>query len=424
MPEREPDLPPATAEPTTANSGVLFKHGLVFDGVSDDLQELDVLVRGNRVVEVGPDLTSHQATTINLAGKVLLPGLIDAHVHVYAYTADLSANEVHPITLVAHDARRMLEESLRRGFTSLRDAGGADFGLRMALDRGLINGPRLFYCGKALSQTGGHGDFRRPWEAETCGCAVGHAGHISRVVDGPDEVRRAVREELRRGASFIKICASGGVSSPSGNLNSSQFSPEEVRAVVDEVERQGTYVTAHVIPDDAIRRAIELGVHCIEHGLLMSDATAKLAFECGTAVVPTLAIVRALARFGRESGYPDASLAKLRAVEPRALESLEVMVRAKLRIGFGTDLIGNVDRHQCTEFLIRSEVMQPADILRSATSINAEIIGEGGRLGQVAPGFLADLIVVNGNPLADLSLFDENGSRVPIVMKDGILVKS
>ncbi len=352
-----------------------------------------------------------------------MPGLIDAHVHVYAYAADLSANERHPITLVAHDARRMLEESLRRGFTSLRDAGGADFGLQLALNRGLINGPRLFFCGKALSQTGGHGDFRRPWEAETCGCGVGHSGHISRVVDGPDEVRRAVRDELRLGASFIKICASGGVASPGGGLRNSQFSPDEVRAAVEEVERQGSYVTAHVIPDDAIRRVIELGVHCIEHGLLMSDQTAKLAFERDTAVVPTLAIVRALTEFGRESGYPETSLAKLRTIEPSALESLEVMVNANLRIGFGTDLIGSLDRHQCIEFKIRNEVMRPVDILRSATSVNAEIIGEDGQLGQVAPGFLADLIIVDGNPLTDLSVFDEHGSRIVMVMKNGVFAK-
>lgn len=403
----------------------LFENGNVFDGTNDGLERLDVLVDKGRIVEVGERLRSSVATAIDLDGKVLMPGLIDAHIHAYSFHVDLLAGDRYPLTFVAHDARRMLEESLRRGFTAVRDTGGADFGLSMAIDRGLINGPRLFYCGKALSQTGGHGDFRRPDEIElcTCGGAGRYAGHLSVVVDGVDEVRRAIRDQLHRGAHFIKVFASGGVSSTGDRLDSSQFSAEEIVAAVDEVERNGTYVTAHIHPDAALRRAIELGVHCIEHGTFISETTAELAAERGTSIVPTLAVLKALVKYGRDKGYPKASLEKLDAAEPSALQSLEIMQRAGVRIGFGTDLIGDLDRHQCTEFVIRSEIFEPFEILRSATSVNARIIGQGGRLGRIMPDYLADLIVVDGNPLEDISLFDEHGSNVPIVMKAGALVK-
>jgi imidazolonepropionase-like amidohydrolase len=352
-----------------------------------------------------------------------MPGLIDAHIHAYSVDVDIQASDRYPLTYVSHDARRMLEESLDRGFTSVRDTGGADHGLSMAIERGLVRGPRLFYCGKALSQTGGHGDFRRPGEQDPCSCG-GYKGHLSTVVDGVDDVRRAIRDELRQGAQFIKIFASGGVASTGDPLDSIQFSAEEVLAAVDEVERHGTYVTAHVHPDAALRRAVELGVHCIEHGTFISDETAVLAAERETSIVPTLAVIKALATYGREMGFPDESLEKLAIAEPRALGSLEIMQRAGVQIGFGSDLLGDLDRHQCTEFTIRREVFGSIDILRSATSVNARIIGEGDRLGVVAPGFAADLIVVDGDPLTDITLFDEQGSKVPIVMKGGTLVKS
>jgi imidazolonepropionase-like amidohydrolase len=401
----------------------LFKNGNVFDGTSADLERLDVLVDGDRIVEVGERLRSETATSIDLAGKVLMPGLIDAHIHAYSYHVDLQAGDRYPSTFVAHDARRMLEEALNRGFTSVRDTGGADYGLRMAIEHGLVRGPRLFYCGKALSQTGGHGDFRHPYEHDLCTCG-GYEGHLSVVVDGVDEIRRAIRDELHRGAHFIKIFASGGVSSTGDRLSSIQFSADEVRAAVDEVERHGTYVTAHIHPDEALRRAVELGVHCIEHGTFISDETAALAAERGTSIVPTLAVIKALAKHGREKGFPKESLEKLAIAEPQALGSLEIMQRAGIEIGFGTDLIGDLDRHQCTEFVIRREVFESIDILRSATSVNARIIGQGDHLGRITPGYLADLIVVDGDPLADISLFDEFGGKVSVVMKGGTLVKS
>jgi imidazolonepropionase-like amidohydrolase len=403
-------------------SSLLFENGQVFDGVSADLRPLNVLVADGLIVETSESaIKASGATRIDLAGRTLMPGLIDAHVHVYFPDVNWAAGDRLPITMVAHWAQRMLGGCLARGFTSVRDTGGADYGLAMVIDRGWVRSPRLFYCGKALSQTGGHGDARHPQAEDLCTCG-GYSGHCSRVADGVDEIRLAIREELRRGAHFIKIMGSGGVSSVGDSLLNAQYSDDEIRAAVDETQRHGTYVTAHVHPDGALRRAIELGIPCIEHGTMISESTALLAAERGTSVVPTLAVVRALAEHGKEHGLPPESLEKLAVVEPMAISGVETMHRAGVRVGFGTDLIGPLDRHQAIEFRLRREVLEPVDILRSATSVNAEILNQGDRLGRIDDGYLADLIVVDGNPLHDVSLFDETGSNVPLVLKGGELV--
>ncbi len=402
---------------------ILLRNANVFDGVSPALRRADVLVEGDRIVEVSDTpLRAESERALDLRGRTLMPGLIDAHVHVYYPEVDWAAGDRLPITMVAHRARRMLEDCLTRGFTSVRDTGGADYGLAMAIARGWLRSPRVFFCGKALSQTGGHGDLRRPHEDDLCTCG-GYSGHVSRVVDGADNVRRAIREELRRGAHFIKLMGSGGISSQGDSLHAAQYSDEEISAAVDETRRHGTYVTTHIHPDDAMRRAIELGVPCIEHGTFASEDTARLAAERGTSVVPTLAVFKALARYGAAEGFPRESLDKLAVAEPRAVGGLERLHRAGVRVGFGTDLIGSLDRHQATEFAIRAEVLSPGEILRSATSVNAEILGRGHELGKVEPGYLADLIAVAGDPLGDLSVFDEQGTKVELVMRGGEIVE-
>jgi imidazolonepropionase-like amidohydrolase len=235
-------------------------------------------------------------------------------------------------------------------------------------------------------------------------------------------MRVAIREELHRGAHFIKIMASGGVTSTGDSLTAAQYADDELLAAIDETRRHGTYLTAHIHPDEAIRRAIELGVPCIEHGTLVTPPTAALAAERGTAVVPTLAIGRASGGSGEDLGYPPEILEKLAVVQSHALGGLETLHKAGVRLGFGTDLIGPLDHLQATEFEIRREVLDCAEILRSATSGNAEIIGQGDRLGRVEQGYLADLIVIDGNPLSDVSVFDETGSNVRLVLKGGEIV--
>jgi len=409
---------------------LLLVNGRVFDGISPDVTGNSILVENGRIREISDTpIKTETARVIDLKGRTLMPGLIDAHVHAYFPDVDPLKSERMPTTMVAHRAGRMFEASLARGFTAVRDTGGADYGLYLAIERGWVNGPRLFYCGRGLSQTGGHGDMRRPHEHdphehEICTCGMSHAGRLTAVVDGVDNLRRAVREEMRRGAHFIKIMGSGGVSSTGDSLHCAQYAEDEVRAVVDEVERHDSYVTAHCHPDGAIRRCIELGIHCIEHGTMISEETAAFAAARGTDIVPTLAVISALSQHGARLGYPPESLEKLAEIAPTALTGVERMMKAGVRIGFGTDLIGELDRHQCIEFTLRREIMSPFEILRSATSVNADIIRAGNRIGRIAPNYLADLIVVDGDPLDDVSLFTEDGRNVPLVIKGGKIAKS
>jgi imidazolonepropionase-like amidohydrolase len=403
---------------------VLFTNAMVFDGVDAELHEAHVLVEGDRIAAIDASRIRTDTTrTIDVHGRTLMPGLIDAHVHAYLADVNPLTAERLPMTFIAHRARRMFEDALRRGFTAVRDTGGGDYGLHMAIERGLVAGPRLFYCGKAISQTGGHGDMRHPHEEELCTCPSPFEGKLSRVVDGVTAIRHAIREEFHRGASFIKIMGSGGVASMGDRIDTAQFADEEIRAAVEETERQGSYVTAHIHPDGALRRAIELGIPCIEHGTLITDDTARLAAERGTYIVPTLSVIRGLKDHGERLGFSAPSRAKLRVVEPVALAGVERMRQAGVIMGFGTDLIGELERFQADEFTIRREVLSPLEILRSATSVNARILRQENDIGRVAVGMLADLIVVDGNPLEDVSLFDEHGTHVPVVMKGGRIFK-
>jgi imidazolonepropionase-like amidohydrolase len=403
----------------------VLRNATIFDGTSEELRSGHVVVEDERIAEVSDSPPRHGTdwAVIDVHGNTVMPGLIDAHVHAYTPHVNCTIGDQMPMTLVAHWARRVLERWLRRGFTTVRDTGGADQGLSRAIDCGWIDGPRLLYCGKALTQTGGGGDFRDP-EDHSCGCGcAGYIGSVTRAVDGPEGLRSAVREEFRRGASFIKILASGAVAAPSNALERLEFSDEEIAAIVEETTRYGSYVTAHVHPDAAIRRCIELGVPCIEHASMITDTSAALAAARGASVVPTMAVVWALSRHGAEIGVPPGFLEKLSHVEPLMLQTGELLKRAGVRTGFGTDCLGELDEHQCVEFTIRKDIWQPVEILRQATSINAEILGLE-ELGRVAPGLIADLIVVAGNPLDELGLFTSDGRNIPVIIKAGRAIKN
>jgi imidazolonepropionase-like amidohydrolase len=382
-----------------------------------------VRIEGDRIVEVGegsPGSVDANVERIDAEGRSLLPGLIDAHVHLTITTMQLSAMAHRPSSLVANEARHIAEGMLRRGFTTVRDAAGADHGLRRAIDAGLIDGPRLYFSGRALSQTGGHGDFRPLDDApQLCGCQI-HSIGFSHVVDGPDNVRRAVREELRRGATQIKIMASGGVASPSDPVWVLQFSEDEMRAAVEEAAAWRTYVLAHAYTPEAIQRAVRAGVRTIEHGNLIDDATAALMADHGALLDPTLVTYYKISEMGRSLGFPEGSLRKVDDVLDAGLGSLEIAQRHGVPIGFGTDLLGETHDYQSDEFTIRARVQQPIDILRSATLVNAEILQATGELGVVAPGAYADLILVDGDPLADLGVLTGQGERIPLVIRGGI----
>jgi len=405
---------------------VLFRNGKVFDGLAAESRGgFEVLIENDRIKEVSDKpISAADARVVDLEGRTLMPGLIDAHFHAVAADPNISHVENMPSSLIAQYSRGFLEASVGRGFTTIRDAGGADYGLARAIDTGLIAGPRLFYSGRALSQTGGHGDFR-PYEQEhaLCSCGLG-ARVFSRIVDGVPEVRRAARDELRKGAAQIKIMASGGVASPSDPTWVLQFSEEEIRAVVWEAHSWRTYVMAHAYTPEAIRRCIEYGVRSIEHGNLIDADTAAYAAEQGAFVVPTLCTYDALSKHGPALGFPKVSLDKLDSVRTAGLEALELLRGAGVKIGFGTDLLGSMHEHQLSEFAIRAQVLPAADILRQATSINAELLNRSGELGVVAAGALADLIVVDGDPVADLGLLSGQGEAVLMVMKGGAVFKN
>jgi imidazolonepropionase-like amidohydrolase len=398
----------------------LLRNARIFDGVNDQLSgPQSLLIEDDRIAAVFPvDDGPVADAEIDLDGRTVMPGLIDAHFHAYASSADLVALEKLPKTYVAQTARPILESALRRGFTTLRDVGGADYGMWRALEEGVIQGPRLFYCGRAFSQTGGHGDARAPHEEESaCGCA-GH-GILAERVDGVDAIRKAAREALRKGAHHLKIFVSGGIASPSDPIWMAQFAEDEIAAVVDEAARRRVYVAAHAYTADTIRRAVRLGVRTIEHGNLIDRKAAEAVAAAGAYVVPTLATYEAFRRRGREDGAPPHLLAKLDEVYGQGLDAVRVCREAGVKLGFGTDLLGPMHRHQRDEFRLRGQVETPFQVLNSATAVNAEILGMTGQLGTVAPGAFADLLVLDGNPVEDLSLLYEDSNAIHSVWKAG-----
>jgi imidazolonepropionase-like amidohydrolase len=405
-------------------SETLLTNARIFDGSGATLRDgLEVLIAGARIAAIAPRVERKPDTTvIDLGGRTLMPGLIDAHYHAYATAVDLAKAGLVPRSLHALEAHVLLEDTLQRGFTTVRDAGGADLGLAVASERGLIRGPRIFYSGHALTQTGGHGDLRNPQHADPCAC--GQAGSpLSTVVDGVDEVRKAAREELRKGATQIKIFVSGGISSPSDPVWMRQFTEEEIRAAVEEAASRRTYVLAHAYTAESISRAVRCGVRSIEHGNLIDRAAAELVREHGAFVVPTLVTYEANFRHGAAAGAPAFMLEKLDQVRLAGLDALVLLAEVGVNIGFGTDLLGPLHRYQSDEFTIRAQVQKPIDILRSATSVNAALLQRPDELGVVKAGALADLIAVDGDPLTDIAVLTGQGERIPLVIKNGEILK-
>jgi imidazolonepropionase-like amidohydrolase len=405
-------------------TAVLFKNGALLDpSVSELLDGRDVLVEDGVVKEVSDrPLNSASAQVIDLKGKTIMPGLIDLHGHVMATQLNLSTQGVLPDALVMMRSVPIMAAMLRRGFTTLRDAGGAGWGLKCAVEEGTVVGPRLFISGRAISQTGGHGDPRprsdhlRPMSF--CGCCF-RAGDIGRVADGVDEVRKAVRQELQMGADQIKIMASGGVASPTDPIASWGYSDDEIRAMVHEAKARQTYVMAHSYTAEAIERAVSMGVRTIEHGNLIDARVARLMAEKGAYVVPTLVTYEALANEGAQYGLPPESVTKIASVRKAGIESLQIFKQAGVKMGFGTDLLGPSQRLQSDEFRIRAEVLSNQEVIQSATLIGAEVLGMQGRLGQLVAGAHADVLVVDGNPFKDISCLLGQGEHIPLIMKGG-----
>ena len=365
-------------------------NAAVFDGVSDALTDGAVHLADGRIVSVGgPPQPADQV--IDAAGGTVLPGLIDVHCHAYGIDLDMLAIESRPLSYVALAAARRLARVLQRGFTTVRDPAGGDAGLARAIAENLIPSPRYLWTGAALSQTGGHGDARGP-DSETCPCYA----HGSEVVDGVDPLRKAVRERFRRGAHAIKIMTSGGVMSLADPIRIPQYSAEEIRAVTDEAARRGSYVAAHAYSPEAIRHSVDNGVRTIEHGNLLDAETAAAMAAAGAFLVPTLACYDAMERRGAEIGMAAVSRQKNREVLESGQQAVELARAAGVRVGFGTDLMGLLEDEQLNGLRLQSEVDGIWTALRSATSVNAELIGRPD-LGRVAEGCVADLLILDGN---------------------------
>jgi len=405
----------------------LFHNGLFLDPRRDELREgIEVLIEGGLVKEVSDrPIAAAGAQRIDLRGRTLMPGLIDAHIHLALLEVNLQLLSDVPLSLLAARSSIAMRAMLDRGFTTLRDTGGADWGLKAAVEQGLFTGPRLFIAGQPISQTGGHGDFRtRTQTTVTCACCSGLTS-VARVADGVPDVIKAVRDELRKGADHIKIMVSGGVASQLDPLESLQYRVDEIEAAVDEATRWGTYVCAHAYSTKAIERAVRAGVRTIEHGNLIDAPTAKLMAERGAFVVPTLVAYDSLKKRGPAYGLSEYSLAKNELVLHAGLRSLEIFRTAGVKIGFGSDLLGQLQNDHCNEFVIRREVMSAQEIIRSATLVNAEIVRREGKLGEVVPGAHADLVVVDGNPYRDISVLASEGSRrIAAIMLGGKFVKN
>jgi imidazolonepropionase-like amidohydrolase len=302
----------------------------------------------------------------------------------------------------------------------VRDAGGSDYGLREAIAEGWYPGPRMLVSGNYISQTGGHGDKRRRSEwTDPIDCCVGMVGFIA---DGPDEVRRAARENIRRDVDQIKIMASGGAMSPSDELDTTQFTVAEMRAAVEEAQAVGKYVLSHAYSDSAVRRAIEAGVRSIEHGNLIREAAARAIKDAGAFLVPTMVTYEAIYREGKRYGIGDHQVAKIDLARQQSVQGLEYAYRAGCKIGSGSDLLGDMMTQRAVEFELKGQVMTPMEVLLSATKVNAELFRMQDRIGSVEPGKYADLLVVQGNPLKNLRVFQAQ-DNIKAIMKGGRLYK-
>jgi imidazolonepropionase-like amidohydrolase len=406
---------------------LILKNARVLDVNHErDEAKYSIVIDGNTIKQVTREPVSLDgAQIVDVGGRTVMPGLIDCHAHVIASVAHLGNNSRLPNTFAILKAVPILEQMLNRGFTTVRDAGGADYALSKAIEEGVIAGPRLFVAGKALSQTGGHGDFRDRFDntdPDPCGCNR-NLGAIGRIVDGVDEVRKAVREEMRAGAHHVKIMASGGVASPTDPIGNFQFSIDEVKAAVEEARSHQTYVMAHAYTGKAIIRVVELGVRTIEHGNLIDDEAAAVMAKHGAYAVPTLVTYDAMSKVGAKAGLSESTLDKNEAVRLQGLRALGILARHGVKTGLGTDLLGDMHQFQSDELSIRAKIVGAFETICQATAIGAEIVGMEGRLGVVAAGAFADLLVVNGDPLEDIELLTGQGEHIAAVMKDGEWVR-
>lgn len=397
---------------------------VIENGTLFDTESLSFTGEAALVIEEGliTDIVSKAPQAdlkIDARGQYVIPGFIDAHIHLRLATMDFrKLSQWSEVEFGLHMAR-LATETLQRGFTTVRDLGGDVEGIIRAIRSGVLEGPRITRAGRMISQTGGHGDAEggaRP--VPDCACQMRHTA-FGIVADGVDAVRKAARHNLRDGSDFLKIHVSGGVATPSDPLDCTQYTADEIAAVVAEARNRRTYVAAHAYTPEAIALAVEEGVHSIEHGNLIDRAAAEAMTRKGAVMVPTLATYEAMFEFGAALGLPAVNREKNKAVYDAGLASLEIARAAGVTLGFGTDLIGETQNRQNREFAIRAEVEPARDILRALYQVNAKLCRLEGKVGTLKPGAFGDVVIARQNPLENIRTLAEPETALSHVLKGG-----
>jgi len=379
-----------------------------------------VVIENDRIVEAGTGKAPGGTERIDCKGMTLMPGLIDAHIHVSLFDNDLtSTHRRYYPTMHYVKALAILKDTLDQGFTTVRDAGGADAGFRVAVEEGLVPGPNITICGKSISMTGGHADMRLSTEQNPPSVAP----FAATIADGVDQVRKAAREQLRQGADYLKIMAGGGCASQADEPDTVQYSPEEIRAIVYEAAAVNKKVLAHCYSNSSMRLCADAGVYSLEHGNYLDADTARHLKEKGCWLVPTLTTYFFMSENGEQLGIPSFFLRKMKEVRESALEAVQHAMDAGLDIGSGSDVVGSGQPHKNMEIALKARVMGPMNAILSATRENARLIKQDDKIGTIEPGKFADMILVDGTPHENPSAF-ENRDNIKLIVQRGKLYKN
>jgi len=404
----------------------VLRNGLLIDGTGrEPIQGATVVIEDDHIAQVGKDKAvevPQGARVFELDGRTVMPGLSDAHVHLGIVHLSVGDAQRESLAVWAMKVRQVIKDTLEMGFTSVRDAGGIDGGFAQAVAEGYIRGPRILPSGSPISQTGGHGDWRQRFQEGPLQAIPGLLA-MPAICDGPEEVRKAARQQLRRGATQLKVMAAGGAMSPADELNTTQLTVEEMAAAVYEAAAVGKIVMAHTYSPRSIANALEAGVRSIEHGNFLDEATAAKMKDQGAFLVPTLTTYELIVQFGEQYGVPKFNLEKTREAKSGSLDSVQVATAAGVKIGSGSDLLAAMQPYKTMELSLKAQVMGPMAAIVSATRTNAELFGLADKLGTVEAGKWADIIVVDGNPADDIErLRDKN--NVKLVLKQGAVLKN
>jgi imidazolonepropionase-like amidohydrolase len=419
-----------------AQKTILINNALVFNGRDEKLTTTNVLIEGNIIkkISAAPIATNKSGDTkiIDAQGRFLMPGLIDAHTHLMMESApalELLTNDIEYASAYAVVAA---ENDLMQGFTTFRDLAGPTFGLQKAIDRGIIKGPRIYPSGAMISQTSGHGDFLLPYEIPrdiAAPLTYAERNNFGVIADGPGEVTKRTREQLRLGATQIKLAAGGGVSSSFDPLDVAQYTEAELKAAVDAAENWGTYVTVHAYTPKAIQTALRAGVKCIDHGQLMDDATARMIRDKGAWLSLQPFVDDGNSAFAE--GSPNRI--KQKTMQAGTDSAYGYAKKYKLKTAFGTDCLWQKDHsaNRAADLVKLTRWYTPYEILKMATSTNAELLALSGernpypkKLGVIEEGAYADILIVNGNPLKDISVLTNPKNNLAAIIKDGVIYKN